>query len=117
MASLAVAAAMFQTPNYDDVNHATGSSKKDTPTRKEPFHYTLACRWVGQALDPFPPQGVMADGAEDADTALREWKVSRGESHANPHNPIPSAEEIDAHLDELLAKSAKTWKPLEGDAE
>ena len=66
VASVAVAAAMFQTPNYDD------TESTDTPSQKTPpFHYTLACRWVGQEMDPFPSQGVKADGAEDAETALR----------------------------------------------
>jgi hypothetical protein len=66
VASLAVAAAMFQTPRYQD-------DVEDTiiTTNQEAFHYTLACRWVGQHLDPFPPQGVMALGSKDATTALR----------------------------------------------
>jgi hypothetical protein len=61
VASLAVAAAMFSTPKKDD---------EDTTTT-EPFHYTLACRWVGQELDPFPSQGRKADGLPDAQSALQ----------------------------------------------
>lgn len=61
VASLAVATAMFQTPeDTENDEHC-----------QEPLHYTLACRWVGQALDPYPAQGVKADGAADAETALR----------------------------------------------
>ena len=37
----------------------------------EPFHYTLACRWVGEELDPYPPQGKKADGKIDAQIALQ----------------------------------------------
>ena len=66
VASLAVAAALFQTPRY--MNDDMGDRKT---TNHEAFHYTLACRWVGQQLDPFPPQGVKADGSKDATTALR----------------------------------------------
>lgn len=55
---------MFQTPEYD-FEDETAEKKRG------PFHYTLACRWVGQELDPFPAQGVKADGAADAATALR----------------------------------------------
>jgi hypothetical protein len=36
-----------------------------------PFHYTLACRWVGQDMDPYPAQGLKADGLADAETALK----------------------------------------------
>jgi hypothetical protein len=73
VASLAIAAAMFQTPVYD-IDEEEGYGDVDTPTgakEDQPFHYTLACRWVGQELDPFPAQGVKADGAEDAQTALQ----------------------------------------------
>lgn len=64
---------MFQTPTYDEhLDPTADHSQQRVPVvAKEPFHYTLACRWVGQALDPYPAQGVKADGAEDAHTALR----------------------------------------------
>ena len=67
VASLAVAAALFQTPRY--INEMGDSTTEQT--MQEAFHYTLACRWVGQQLDPYPPQGVKADGSKDATTALR----------------------------------------------
>lgn len=70
VASLAVAAAMFQTPTYETDDHGNHDDGNGIPN-PEPFHYTLACRWAGQQLDPFPPQGVKADGAPDAVTALR----------------------------------------------
>jgi hypothetical protein len=73
VASLAIAAAMFQPPKYD--NDDGGDDDVDTTDveklKEPPLHYTLACRWVGKELDPFPAQGVKADGAEDADTALQ----------------------------------------------
>jgi hypothetical protein len=31
------------------------------------------------------------------------------------YNPSPTAAEIDAHLDECLARSERDWKPLPGD--
>jgi hypothetical protein len=69
VASLAVAAALFTTPRYDDED---GKDTKRLPTTtQDAFHYTLGCRWVGQELDPFPAQGVKADGSKDAATALR----------------------------------------------
>ena len=36
-----------------------------------PFHYTLACRWVGEELDPYPNQGKKSDGKIDAQTSLQ----------------------------------------------
>jgi len=74
VASLAVAAALFQTPSRDrddedDVGEDITTTSMNNP--QEAFHYTLGCRWVGQELDPFPAQGVKADGSPDASTALR----------------------------------------------
>jgi hypothetical protein len=58
VASLAVAAAMFQ-------------SKKESSNDKYPFHYTLGVRWVGQDMAPFPSQGRKTDGLETAGLALK----------------------------------------------
>jgi hypothetical protein len=57
--------------------------------------------------------------AHAANRALAAWKAARDPngSTEKPYNPIPSADEIDAHLDELAARSERDWKPLEGDAE
>lgn len=65
VAALAVAAALF-------------SSHNDT-NKSEPFHYTLGVRWVGDKMDPFPPQGRKADGLADADTCMqRALKTLKG---------------------------------------
>lgn len=55
---------MFETPVYED-------DDSKLQTNQKAFHYTFACRWAGQQLNPFPPQGVKADGAEDATTAIQ----------------------------------------------
>ena len=66
VAALAVAAVMFCAQNDD------GDSDEELEGQEEsPFHYKLACRWVGQELAPFPPQGRSNDGAADAEMALR----------------------------------------------
>jgi hypothetical protein len=57
VAALAVAAALF-------------SSHNDT-NKGEPFHYTLGVRWVGDKMNPFPPQGRKGDGLPDADTCMQ----------------------------------------------
>ena len=66
VATLAVAAATFVTQNRTDSN----SRKSDSRTT-EPFHYTFGCRWVGQTLDSYPPQGNKLDGHPDADVSFR----------------------------------------------
>jgi hypothetical protein len=61
----------------------------------------------------------------EAEEALAAWDASRNPAPATisnrldewKHGIYDTPAEIDAHLDELLAKSAKTWKPLEGDEE
>jgi hypothetical protein len=61
VASLAVAAATFVSQNRTD----SGGRKTN-----EPFHYTFACRWVGQDMDPYPAQGRKRDGHPDASVAF-----------------------------------------------
>ncbi len=66
VATLAVAAATFVTQNSTDSNNR----KSDSRTT-EPFHYTFGCRWVGQTLDSYPPQGNKLDGHPDAAVSFR----------------------------------------------
>lgn len=63
VAELAVASALFDSERQqlDDA----GSGIDD-----EPFHYTLACRWVGDQMGPYPPQGEMRHGHADATLGL-----------------------------------------------
>jgi hypothetical protein len=63
VATLAVASATFATQNRTDENGRHSRSN-------EPFHYTFACRWVGQELDPYPAQGRKRDGHPDASVAF-----------------------------------------------
>jgi hypothetical protein len=64
VATLAVASATFATQNLTDEN---GKQL----TLNQPFHYTFACRWVGQGLDPYPSQGRRQEGHPDAGVAFR----------------------------------------------
>jgi hypothetical protein len=58
VAALAVAAALFDPTDKEREQH-------------EPFHYTLGVRWVGQDMDPYPPQGCASDGFPTAHLALQ----------------------------------------------
>lgn len=79
VAALVVAAAMFDsTVNATDKQsqkHSTTQSPKRNAfsfsNECRPFHYTLACRWASDSLDPYPAQGKMSDGHADATTALQ----------------------------------------------
>jgi hypothetical protein len=64
VATLAVASAIFATQNITDKNG-------NPLTSNDPFHYTFACRWVGQDLDPYPAQGRKLEGHPDASVAFR----------------------------------------------
>jgi hypothetical protein len=68
VATLAVAAATFVTQNTTDSKYQTTKGGSRT---SEPFHYTFGCRWVGQTLDSYPPQGHKLDGHPDAAVAFR----------------------------------------------
>ena len=68
VAALTVAAATFVTQNRTD---DSSSSNKGSSRSSEPFHYTFACRWVGQTLDSYPPQGHKLDGHPDPTVAFR----------------------------------------------
>jgi hypothetical protein len=72
VATLAVAAATFMTQNKTDDSNTNDSSGADGTSRtNEPFHYTFGCRWVGQTLDSYPPQGHKRDGHTDSALAFR----------------------------------------------
>lgn len=67
VASLVVAAATFMVQNKTQVNGKEGAKR----ALSEPFHYTFGCRWVGQELDPYPPQGHRSQGHQDATLAFQ----------------------------------------------
>jgi len=62
VAALAVASALF---------NSNRRIKDDDSGDDAPFHYTLACRWVGDQMDPYPAQGKMSEGHPDATLALQ----------------------------------------------
>lgn len=63
VAALAVAAALFDSQRT--------TSEDDKSDSDPAFHYTLAARWAGQNLDPYPAQGVMSDGLPTAQLCLQ----------------------------------------------
>ena len=67
MAALAVSAALF--PSRNDTQLLDGSSI--TSSGSAPFHYTLGVRWVGDDMDPYPSQGRLSDGLEDASKCMK----------------------------------------------
>lgn len=72
VATLAVAAATFMTQNKtDDSNTNDNTGAGGTSRTNEPLHYTFGCRWVGQTLDSYPPQGHKRDGLTDCALAFR----------------------------------------------
>ncbi|GAX28806.1 hypothetical protein FisN_34Hh016 [Fistulifera solaris] len=74
VASLAVSSALFRIPN------ATQAS-----------HYTLAVRWVGEDLHPYPAQGTMKDGFANAHACLRHAFQKKIASTARRRNIKPYA--------------------------
>ena len=52
----------FNSINIDDV---------DDDVNDNEFHYNLACRWVGNELDPYPAQGHVSDGHPTAYQCLQ----------------------------------------------
>jgi hypothetical protein len=77
VAELAVSAVMFQAPNvtvFEDDGDAT--TKQSLPLKM-----SLGVRWVGEELDPYPPQGTKRDGLPDArkcmNKALNEYRANQ----------------------------------------
>ena len=70
VAALAVSAALFDESSTkkrgDLINKKVGGVGSMQNPDVRPFHYTLACRWVGEELQPFPPQGKKSDGHVNA---------------------------------------------------
>jgi len=64
VAALAVSAALFN--SQPDKKTEDGEKR----TLDEPFHYTLAVRWAGADLSPYPPQGSMNHGLPDANLCM-----------------------------------------------
>jgi hypothetical protein len=64
VAALAVSAALFDsTEELAEIEH-------------KPFHYSFACRWTSEAMDPYPPQGQKSDGHISASEGLQSALLS-----------------------------------------
>jgi hypothetical protein len=81
VAALAVSAALFdsKTSSKDDKNSEAGEHEIE-----EPFHYTLAVRWAGEDLSPFPAQGRLKDGMPDANLCLQDALRKLSTDRAKP---------------------------------
>lgn len=88
VAALAVASALFDSSNRERRRKRRGTAVALSPressedvlalsddTREQqqqhPFHYTLACRWASDSLDPYPAQGQVSDGLANANLCLQ----------------------------------------------
>ena len=71
-AEVIVAAALWNNRNHE-VTKAKSSSfvSVDDNVDDKSFHYTLACRWVGNEMDPYPAQGHASDGHPTAYQCLQ----------------------------------------------
>jgi hypothetical protein len=65
VADLAVAAAMF------DSQRTEMDDEMEAPTTDQPFHYTLAARWTGHHMEPYPPQGHVKHGMPNANLCMQ----------------------------------------------
>jgi hypothetical protein len=52
-------------------NHQQSKQQQQQHRNKRPFHFSLACRWTGNELDPYPPQGKQEDGKSTAYLSLK----------------------------------------------
>jgi NAD(P)H-binding len=75
VASLAVAAAFLQIPNH-----------QKQKAESNPMHFTLAIRWTGQDMAPYPPQGRKRDGHASAATALQSCLKALSRQNGNSTN-------------------------------
>ena len=77
-AEVVVAAALWNNRNHAGrkEKYTTKSSNADNiedddDVNDKSFHYTLACRWVGNEMDPYPAQGHVTDGHPTAYQCLQ----------------------------------------------
>ena len=73
VAALAVESALFDSREMSQRKSVRSSVGEFSHENKklESFHYTLACRWVGSDMSPYPGQGDKKDGHSTASLALR----------------------------------------------
>jgi hypothetical protein len=68
-AEVVVAAALWNNQNHAVRKDKTKLVENDDDDKA--FHYTLACRWVGNEMDPYPAQGHASDGYTTAHQCLQ----------------------------------------------
>jgi hypothetical protein len=125
VAALAVAAALFDsTAEKYGKDSAVRRNNSSVVAAQKPFHYTFACRWASEEMDPYPPQGQMADGhaiAHDAlQAALRAVRKQSGRRYrrrrrsppttsASGVSDTPQDSDIVAHTSKTRARSLKPY--------
>jgi hypothetical protein len=85
-AEVIVAAALWNNRNHN-LSKAKSSNfiTVDENIDDKSFHYTLACRWVGNNMDPYPAQGHASDGHPTAYQCLQSV-LSRTHDETNSIN-------------------------------
>lgn len=69
VAALAIASAFFREPDRSDAN--ADRNQHSSRSQQGAKHHTLAVRWVGDQIYPYPPQGCRGDGHLDALSGLQ----------------------------------------------
>ena len=78
-----------------------------------PSHYTLGVRWVGQELEPFPPQGRKNDGLPDAKLALNRAvkTINKAEKRTKRRNKSLDRKDFQSNILESMANKSNKPKP------
>lgn len=124
VAALAVAAALFdlsQPKGKGMERHHQRHRQLANDPLSAPFHYTLAVRWVGQDMAPYPSQGNMEDGLPNANmcmqSALRKLRKRQQNKNDDASNPLQqhsnSSRVVSVHNTDRTASavSLKTIQP------
>lgn len=111
VASLAVAAALFHSDPQG--KNAKRRMAENYYQEQPPFHYTLAMRWAGQNLQPYPPQGRKEDGLLDAQQCMSQvLKVERKKEKRNRRKRQQNIDDSNAaRLSQHLRRRTRSLKP------
>jgi hypothetical protein len=88
VADLAVAAVMF------DSQRTETDDEIEAPTTDQPFHYTLAARWTGHHLEPYPPQGHIKHGMLNAQLSFQAALRTLREDEKKAHHRRPQPPQL-----------------------
>lgn len=93
VAELAISAVLFQAKNVSVAN-----DEETSQFASPPLKMSLGVRWVGEELDPYPPQGTKSDGLRDAhqcmNKALQEHKKNERQKRRRRKNKSNIPESI-----------------------